>query len=267
MNVSDNPLNEIVGFPHVRAVWRVMMHWSVSKRGGPVMFGFTGSGVTAKPAKHGSRHGAARQAKRGRVPDRLLAAAVDYAEIGWAPVRGAHPLHDGTRACSCDRVGCPAPGAHPQSPVWQRQATADPTTIRRWWTEQPDANIILPTARVFDVLDVPATAGELAMPRLRGCDATAGPVATGDGRYLFFVATRGAPDDEDEWWSSRLDCVPDTSTEMPGLRWHCRNSYVLAPPSVLPGGTEVTWIVPPNDTPDLLPDPVRILEVLADAVP
>ena len=37
------------------------------------------------------------------------------------------------------------------------------------------------------------------------CPAGAGR----DDRALFFVATRGAPADEDEWWSCRLDCEPD----------------------------------------------------------
>ncbi len=47
---------------------------------------------------------------------------------------------------------------------------------------------------------------------------------------LFFVVTRGSPADEDEWWSCGLDCEPESVT--PGLRWHCRDSFVLAPPSV-----------------------------------
>src|ERR1700684_3683004 len=38
------------------------------------------------------------------------------------------------RACSCDRVGGPAPGAHPLSPVWKLQATVDPAVIGHWWS-------------------------------------------------------------------------------------------------------------------------------------
>jgi hypothetical protein len=91
-----------------------------------------------------------------------------------------------------------------------------------------------------------------------------GPVAAhGDERYLFFVATRGAPVDEDEWWSCHLDTVPESIEDSPGMRWHCRDSYVLAPPSALPFGRTVTWVREPYDAP--LPDPVRLLEILADA--
>jgi hypothetical protein len=46
------------------------------------------------------------------------------------------------------------------------------------------------------------------------------------------------------------------------MRWHCRESYVVPPPSVLPNGREVGWIRTPDGSP--LPDPLRFLEVLAD---
>ena len=76
---------------------------------------------------------------------------------------------------------------------------------------RPEANIILATGRVFDVLDVPAAArARRPGPDGRGPDVKPGPVALSAGdRALFFVATRGAPADEDEWWSCHLDCEPD----------------------------------------------------------
>ena len=95
----------------------------------------------------------------------------------------------------------------------------------------PRRTSILPTGRVFDVLDVPAAAGLTALGDDAGRRGGHGPVAVGGGRTLFFVATRGAPDDEDEWWSCHLDCAPEDVGEVASLRWHCRNSYVLAPPS------------------------------------
>jgi hypothetical protein len=197
--------------------------------------------------------------KRQRTRNRMAAAARDYAALGWACVPGAQVGSD--RACSCDRMGCPDPGAHPVSTGWARLAGTDPEVIARWWAEQPAAGIILPTGRVFDVFDVPAEAGVVALTRLGASEA--GPVAAvGAERYLFFVATRGAPEDEDEWWSCHLDCSPEKVAESPGMRWHCRDSYVVAPPSVLPYGRGVSWIRPPDASP--LPDPLRVLEVLAD---
>jgi hypothetical protein len=143
------------------------------------------------------------------------------------------------------------------------QATTDVEMVNRWWAEDPAANVILPTGRVFDVIDVPAEVGALAFDRIVRDGGQGGPVAAfGADRHLFFVATRGAPEDEDEWWSCHLDCSPENIAETPGMRWHCRESYVVAPPSVLPYGREVGWIRPPDGSP--LPDPLRLLEVLAD---
>ena len=134
------------------------------------------------------------------------------------------------------------------------------------WGHHPEANIILPTGRVFDVLDVPVAAGTAALGLMKQAGVEPGPVAAGHGRMLFFVATRGAPEDEDEWWPCQLDCAPEDVGEVAGLRWHCRNSFVLAPPSRDVTGTAGRWIRPPVVRPARpLPDAVRLLELLADA--
>jgi hypothetical protein len=191
-------------------------------------------------------------------------AALEYAALGWPVCMGAHPTPDGPRGCSCDRVGCPDPGAHPLSPAWQMQASVDEMIVGNWWTRAPEANVVLPTGRVFDVFDVPASSGLLALARMDRGAVTAGPVAALGERYLLFVATRGAPDDEDEYWTCHLDCLPEAVIESPGLRWHCRDSYVLAPPSTLPYGQGSSWIRHPAGRP--LPDPLRVLDVLADCI-
>ncbi|KAB2351093.1 bifunctional DNA primase/polymerase [Actinomadura rudentiformis] len=202
--------------------------------------------------------------RRQKARNRMVAAALEYAELGWPSCLGAHPPVDGDRACSCDRIGCPDPGAHPVSAAWAIQASTDPAVLKRWWSERPQANIILPTGRVFDVFDVPAAAGKVALRRIARDGLQVGPVAAiGEDRHLFFVATRGAPADEDEWWSCHLDCSPESIAETPGMRWHCRDSYVVAPPSMLPYDREVAWIRPPDGGP--LPDPLRLLEVLSDS--
>jgi len=212
---------------------------------------------------------------------RQAAAAVGYAQLGWPVCPGAVGPHPGParhrvpalatrgqprgsgRACSCDRIGCPAPGAHPVSAAWQIEASSDPADVARWWRDRPDASIILVTGRVFDVLDVPARAGLLALERISRSPAATGPVAlSADDRALFFAATRGAPADEDEWWSCHLDCEPDSSTPVAGLRWHCRDSYVVAPART-GRGPGAHWILNPRE--HRLPDGLRLLELLADA--
>lgn len=201
-------------------------------------------------------HEAAAGAERGRREELLLAAA--RAGLPLAPA--AHPS---AYRCSCDRVGCPTPARHPISFAWQTQSTTDRAQIERWARHQPQANFITATGMVHDVLDVPLEAGREALERLLGAGIEVGPVAeSDDGRLLFFTLTRGTPDDEDEWWPCELDCHPETADEHPGLRWHCRGSYVLVPPARLPGEQGVYWVRGPEFA---LPDPLSLLEVLTDA--
>ncbi len=175
------------------------------------------------------------------------------------------------------------------SPTWQMQATVDSATIGQWWETRPEANVMLVTGRVFDVLDVPAVAGARALARMAAAGMETGPVAVElsprgttsrslrgvpDGRasapgvlsterMLFFVMTRGAPADEDEWWSCGLDSSPDIGLQTGALRWHCRDSYVLAPPSRFGSRQDVRWVRQPAGHP--LPDALRLLEFLVDA--
>jgi Bifunctional DNA primase/polymerase, N-terminal len=147
------------------------------------------------------------------------------------------------------------------SAAWQLEASSDPGEVARWWRETPDANIILVTGRVFDVLDVPAEAGTMALSRMDRELAGKGPVALTADRALFFVTTRGAPADEDEWWTCHLDCEPDSFAPVTGLRWHCRDSYVVAPART--GRSPAHWIRDPKG--HRLPDGLPLLEFLADA--
>ncbi|MGW7369988.1 bifunctional DNA primase/polymerase [Streptomyces sp. NPDC054841] len=166
-------------------------------------------------------------------------------------------------SCSCERIGCPTPARHPVSFAWQTQSTTDQDRIGRWAGDEPAANFITATGMVHDVLDVPLEAGRDALERLLAEGIDVGPVAvSGTDRILFFTATRGTPEDEDEWWPCELDCHPETMDEHPGLRWHSRGSYVLVPPARLPDDLTVDWVRGPEHP---LPDPLTLLETLADA--
>ncbi|TQF05690.1 bifunctional DNA primase/polymerase [Kitasatospora acidiphila] len=198
-------------------------------------------------------------AGRPATPQARLEELLSSVRAGFPLAPAAHPA--GHR-CSCDRVGCPAPARHPVSFAWQSQATTDTEQLNRWLSRDPQANFISATGRAHDVLDVPAEAGRLALERLAELGVEVPVAAVGEDRYLFFTATRGTPEDEDEFWSSELDSHPDSPTEHPGLRWHCRGSYTLLPPAALPDGTEVRWVRGPEHP---LPDPLRVLDVLTDA--
>src|SRR4051812_5410168 len=205
------------------------------------------------------RAGAEAAGREAAAREELLLAAAG-AGLPLAPA--AFPSGYG---CSCVRIGCPTPGRHPVSFAWQTQATTDPAKITRWAQEQPQANFVTATGHRHDVLDVPEPAGRAALERLDAEGVPTGPVAlSGGDRMLFFTASRGTPDDEDEWWPCELDCHPETMDEHPGLRWHCRGSYVLVPPARLPGenGLTVRWVRGPEHP---LPDPLTLLETLTDA--
>lgn len=218
---------------------------------------------SARPARTPREHRASRHSGPATDPDPrrddLTRAA---ARAGFPVAPAAHPEGYG---CSCERVGCPIPGLHPISLAWQTQATTDEQRVDHWLRTHPPANFVTATGRDHDVLDVPAEAGRLALERLTVDAATLGPVAAqGEERLLFFTATRGTPVDEDEWWPCELDCHPETADERPGVRWHCRGSYVLLPPARLPSGDSMEWL--PDLGPDLpLPDPLPVLDILTDA--
>ncbi|MGP3924188.1 MULTISPECIES: bifunctional DNA primase/polymerase [unclassified Streptomyces] len=207
----------------------------------------------------GTGAGTGAGAADARREDLLLSAAA----AGFPLAQAAYPEGYG---CSCERIGCPTPGRHPVSFAWQTQASTDAEQVGRWLRAQPQANFITATGINHDVLDVPAEAGHSALQRLEAESIEVGPVAeSGEGaqsRVLFFTATRGHPDDEDEWWPCELDCHPETMDEHPGLRWHCRGSYVLVPPAQLPSEGSVSWLRGPERP---LPDPLTLLEALTDA--
>ncbi|WP_059007651.1 bifunctional DNA primase/polymerase [Streptomyces specialis] len=208
--------------------------------------------------RRGARGAAAGEAAARAREELLLAAA----EAGFPLAPAAYPQDYG---CSCERIGCPTPARHPVSLTWATQATTDREQILRWLRADPRANFVTATGRAHDVLDVPAAAGRAAMDRLTAEGVDLGPVAVAEpDRLLFFTTTRGTPDDEDEWWPCELDCHPETMDEHPGLRWHCRGSYVLLPPARLPAAPDagVRWLRGPEHP---LPDPLTLIEALTDA--
>lgn len=208
--------------------------------------------------------------RRSRSADNTAAeAAYAREELLLASAAAGFPLAPAAYpegyGCSCERIGCPTPGLHPVSFAWQTQATTDPEQITRWAQARPQANFITATGLVHDVLDVPFSVGEVALERLEREGVEVGPVAAyADDRMLFFTTTRGTPEDEDEWWPCELDCHPETMDEHPGLRWHCRGSYVLVPPSrlKLTSDAQVSWV---RSSERPLPDSLTLLEALTDA--
>lgn len=194
--------------------------------------------------------------------DSLQEAAVRYAEERrWDVFPGTWlEAGDGMYRCSCGRSECPVPGAHPARGDWATQATGSATVVRLTWSKQPKASILLPTGRTFDAIDVPETAGFLALARMERMELTLGPVAlTPDRRMRFFVlpgASAKVPDLVRNlgWSPSSLD-----------LATLGEGAYVAAPPTRYGSRGAVQWACRPTPANRWLPDAEQLISPLAYA--
>jgi Bifunctional DNA primase/polymerase, N-terminal/Primase C terminal 1 (PriCT-1) len=116
-----------------------------------------------------------------------------------------------------------------------RDATAEPDLIKRWWQQEPEANIGIATgarSHVF-VLDVDGADAEAELRKLEAAHGALPPTVeaiTGRGRHLYF-----------EWSNSP---VRNSAGRVgPGLDIRGEGGYVLAPPSIHPTGRAYCWSV------------------------
>ncbi|MZD06016.1 DNA primase [Streptomyces sp. SID5785] len=200
----------------------------------------------------------------GQIPqqrgDTIPDAAVRYAEERhWDVFPGTWlESGDGVQRCSCGDAACPAPGAHPARPDWATQATGSATGARRLWAKQPTASVLLPTGRTFDAIDVPETAGFLALARMERMEITLGPVTcTPDRRMQFFVLPGAGAKVPDlvrrlGWPPASLDLV--TLGE---------GQYVAAPPTRFGSRGAVQWACHPTAANRWLPDAEELVSPLA----
>lgn len=193
----------------------------------------------------------------------LLDTAVAYADDRhWDVLPGAwlEALPGGAPRCSCASPSCPAPGAHPTRADWPAQASGNTAAVRRMWHKTPHASVLLPTGRTFDALDVPETAGFLALARLERMELPVGPVISTPARRMVFLVLPGA----------RIK-VPAL---LRGLGWLPESldlsargdgDWVPAPPTRMGSGGPVRWVREPTELNRWLPDAEELLSQLAYA--
>ncbi|MFJ9946150.1 bifunctional DNA primase/polymerase [Streptomyces erythrochromogenes] len=194
--------------------------------------------------------------------EQLLDHAVRYAEERHWDVFAGTWLEpgEGRELCSCGAVDCPAPGAHAAVKDWAAHATGSAVQVRRVWGKNPQASILLPTGRSFDALDVPDSAGFLALARLERMQRTLGPVTlTPDHRMLFFVLPGAGVKVADlvrklGWTPSAIDLTARGEGE-----------YVAAPPTRFGGRGAVQWARRPTPANRWLPDTEELIDALAYA--
>ncbi|WP_370420792.1 bifunctional DNA primase/polymerase [Streptomyces sp. QH1-20] len=194
--------------------------------------------------------------------EQVLDAAVRYAEERhWDVFAGTWLEVDaGRERCSCGDLDCPSPGAHPARPDWATQATGSAVAARRMWAKQPNSSVLLPTGRTFDALDVPESAGCLALARMERMEIQLGPItSTPHRRMLFFVLPGGALKVADlarklGWPPSSLDLVA-----------RGEGDYVVAPPTRMGARGAVQWARQPTAANRWLPDAEELVSALAYA--
>ncbi|MQY12983.1 hypothetical protein SRB5_31230 [Streptomyces sp. RB5] len=166
----------------------------------------------------------------------------------------------GVQRCSCGALDCEAPGAHPARRDWRAAATASPTTVTRLWGKSPRASILLPTGRTFDVVDVPETAGCLALARLERTGTALGPIAASpDRRMLFFVLPGAAVK------AAGLVRKQGYPPESVDLRVHGEGTWIAAPPTRLGTRGCVQWVRKPTVANAWFPDLDDLISPLAYA--
>ncbi|MDV9190209.1 bifunctional DNA primase/polymerase [Streptomyces sp. SR27] len=194
--------------------------------------------------------------------EQLLDSAVRYAEERhWDVFPGTWlEAVEGRERCSCGAEACAVPGAHAVRPDWSTQATGSGVGARRMWSKQPKASILLPTGRTFDAIEVPESAGFLALARMERMELTLGPVTcTPDRRMYFFVLPGAATKVPD--MVRKLGWVPasiDLTTRGEG-------HYVAAPPTRVGGCGAVQWARRPTPANRWLPDAEELISALAYA--
>jgi len=181
--------------------------------------------------------------RKGQDARAKLTSALWYANLGW-PVFPVHSVVEGV--CTCrDGRDCGDPGKHPRTRHGFKDATTDPTKIKRWWRQWPDANVGIATGSESGlvVIDVDPDKGgdeslRLAQDRLGILPE--GPISKtgGGGRHLLLAHPGGR--------------VPNRIGLADGLDVRGDGGYIVAPRSAHESGNRYEWEVLPTAVP--LPD-------------
>lgn len=155
-----------------------------------------------------------------------MRAALQYAERGWHvfPVHSVRKGADGRYTCTCGRV-CGRPGKHPRTANGWKDATTGADTIKKWWSDWPDANIGVACgpSRVI-VVDVdPRNGGDDALADLEVAHGELPKTLTtctgGGGQHYFYDV-------------SGLDGTLPGKLLAQGVELKGSGGYVLVPPSL-----------------------------------
>lgn len=123
--------------------------------------------------------------------NKMTKRTLQYAKLGFAVVP-MHAAHNGR--CSCHNGdACAAPGKHPLTPHGLKDASSDRAVIKRWWRDNPDANIGIamgPKSGLIAIDIDPRNGGTTTLrqkeKKLGKLPDTVTSLTGGGGRHLIF---------------------------------------------------------------------------------
>lgn len=182
-----------------------------------------------------------------------LAAALDYAELGWRVMPLHAPVATG---CSCGQRACRTVGKHPRIKDWRENATNDFEQIKEWFGRWPEANVGLVTGEYFDVIDIDGPDGVNSIATvLSGADKAlmrdTYHVRTGreESSWHYYVAPTG---------------LRQGAGLLPGVDLRSVGGLVVAPPSVHNSGRKYMPVTTSSRT-RILAAPASLLEAFEAA--
>jgi len=138
--------------------------------------------------------------------EKILSSALGYAELGY-PV-----------------FPCVPGGKRPLTKHGFKDATTDPEQIRTWWTQNPDANVAMPTAGMLvvdiDGADNPWPSDQEQVNDLGQCPVS---LTAGGGHHHIFRQPEGA-----SWKNTASKIASKVDTRGNG-------GYIVLPPSIVDG--------------------------------
>jgi hypothetical protein len=181
----------------------------------------------------------------------ILSTALACVRRGHAVLPLTFPVDiDRRLRCSCRRaLDCTAPAKHPLGrlvPNGVLSASADEATVRKWFADEPLANLGVVTDRLIVIDADPRHGGDESLVELESEHAfplTWRVHTGGGGEHVIFAAPSGVT----------VNCSNAQSNALlgPGLDVRARGGYIVAPPSRHISGRAYAWSVDhhPADVP------------------